>query len=182
MKNGTNIWKKRMTFFEIVSSNSDYCEKVQNVDNTKFAIIYKDVAMDIILGISRCGECVFIDKTKVYMINNKNEFMYCSKLVEIPYNLIIENMHNEFVDLMCLDNFNMSEIFPFFEIVEFVFNNLINDYWIDLAWLWYQNFSIVEKNKLVDALQNLINEKRISQNKRQEIKKEYESILKMLNK
>ncbi|MCM1500964.1 MAG: hypothetical protein NC124_21100 [Clostridium sp.] len=71
---------------------------------------------------------------------------------------------------------NVMDIFPFYETVQFALNNMENDYWFNLAMLWYEKFNTGQQSKLIYALSKIECSIQFSQKNRQYARKEIRRI------
>lgn len=163
MKYGNNKILERKKIYNLLKA---YGEAVRHNDEIRWITIYEDTLQELILGITNIGEYVFIDAGKIYLLNEKKMFLYCVKLLEIPYTAIQEYITLQFKKVMLEADVSGMEIFPYYEIVEFALDNLFNDYWVELAWSWYDHFSQSRKYELYDSLDKLSKMKKISQQNR----------------
>lgn len=169
MKYGNNIFFNREKIYNLLKASG---EVVRYTNEIHWITIYENTLQEVILGITNKGEYVFIDSGKFYLLNEKKMFLYCVKLLEVPYNVIQEYITLQFKkELLELDIREM-EIFPYYEIVEFALDNLLDDYWVELVWRWYEHFSQFQKNELYDSLDKLSKIKKISQRNRNIARKE----------
>lgn len=176
MKHGTDICEKRRKIFNIITSDYDYINIVHMTNDIRCIITFVDHEFDAMLGFSQNGEWVFKDKDALHILKEKKMFLYCAKLIEVPYETIKRCIHDNFNEIVSMENITISDMFPFYEIVEFIFGNFFDDYWLDLAWLWYMQLNLSEQEQLVDTLVNISKVKRISQRNRQKIKREIERV------
>ena len=176
MRNGIESIQKRKVFYNLVSSDVNN-DRMQVFDNLGVATIYFDDVNQIVLGISQDGDYVFVEKNRIYILNNKKKYLYCAKLVEVQFELIEKQIEDKYNEILTANNYNVLELFPIFQIVEFVFCNLINDYWFELSWRWYHNLNSFDKKQLLKALYDIEKNKKISQKNRQIVKKEIQRVL-----
>lgn len=173
MKNGTDMTDVLKGFYKIAVN---YNVQIQKMNGIRWIVILEKDFEHLILGITNAGQWLFKDGEKYYILINKKIFLYCAKLLEIPYEEISKDMEERFEEIIKNEKISLSVIFPYFQIVEFAFGNLMNDYWFELAWAWYENFELSERKKLISQLENLSEIKKISQKNRQKVIKEIKRI------
>lgn len=169
MKHGKSKFLNQEKVYNLLKANG---EVVQYSAEIQWIIIYENTLQELILGITNIGEYVFIDAGKTYLLNEKKMFLYCVKLLEIPYTTIQEHITLRFKKVLLEADVGEMEIFPYYEIVEFALDNLFNDYWVELVWRWYDHFSQYRKYELYDSLDKLSKMKKISQQNRNIAKRE----------
>lgn len=174
MEHGNDTSYKLETFFEIAVS---YNERVQQTNDIQWIIIFDETRKKEVLGISKAGKWVFKDEERFFVLKDKKNFLCCVKLLEIPYIEIKANVEERFTEIMNKEGVCLSTIFPFFQIVEFVFCNLFDDYWFDLAWLWYEKLHMSERYKLASQLEKISKTKKISQRNRQKANREAKNLV-----
>lgn len=176
MKCGNDISTELKSFFEKAVS---YNTIVQKTHDIQWIIIFVDNNKKEILGISQAGQWVFKDERRFYVLKELKMFLCCVKLLEIPYIDIKTKVEENLKEFVNKEEICVSSIFPFFQIVEFAFCNMLNDYWIDLAWRWYEKLNLFERYKLVATLETISETMKISQRIRQKAKME---VTKLINK
>ena len=169
MKPGNDIENELRNFFELAER---YNTKVQNTNSIKWIILFEESNKKEKLGISQEGQWVFNDERKIYILKDRKMFLYCVKLLEIPYFDIKTSLEENFKEILKQETICISLIFPFFQIVEFAFSNLFDDYWFNLAWMWYEMLSLSERIKLIGQLETISETKKLSQRNRQKAKRE----------
>lgn len=179
MKNGNNL-SKRIYFFELLKNNMSE-SIVRKINNTSWTAVFEANSSKEILGITEKGEWVFEDEDRFFIIQKKTMYLHCVKLLEISYDVIKEKIENRFEEILEKHNIGIMDIFPFFEIVEFAFGNLQNDYWFNLAWMWYERFLLPQRYDLIELLNNISGNKKISQKNRQRIRKEIHEMERYVN-
>lgn len=177
MKHGINECEKRKEMFDLISNQYASKNIVKTTNDIKYIVTYSDIKFDVSFGFSQEGEWVFKEKDNICVLIKPKMFLYCIKLIEVPYKKIQMYIDEKFKEIYCIGNIHMVDFFPFPEMVSFVFYNMFDDYWLDLAWLWYEQLDVHEQRKLVDALKNLTTNKKISQTNRQKIKREIGRIM-----
>ena len=169
MKHGNNNISNLKNVYELLKING---EAVRYTENIQWITIYENILHKLILGITDKGEYLFIDSGKLFLINEKKMFLYCVRLLEIPYAEIQKYIEVRFKNVLLEIKLMGMEIFPYYEIIEFALNNMFNDYWIELVWQWYEQLSQSDKIELCDLLGELTNMKKISQQNRNIAKRE----------
>jgi len=109
MEHGNDTPYKLETFFEIAVS---YNERVQQTNDIQWIIIFDETRKKEILGISKAGKWVFKDEERFFVLKDKKNFLYCVKLLEIPYIEIKANVEERFTEIMNKEGVCLSTIFP----------------------------------------------------------------------
>lgn len=169
MKSCYDVTNELKYFFKLAVR---YNIKVQNTNDLKWIILFEETGKKEKLGISQEGQWIFSDEEKFYELKEKKMFLYCVKLLEISYLDIKASVEKGYKELLSQENICISLIFPFFQIVEFAFSTLLDDYWFDLAWMWYENLNSFERNQLIGQLETISETKKMSQRNRQKAKRE----------
>ena len=174
MRHGNNLISQHKYFYKLIIANNDYVNYIFFTNGIKWISVYEK--MECSLGISQNGEWVLKNKSKFYLLNQQKQFLFCANLIESSYFEIKNYIEERFSNILQNEGINETELFPYFEIVEFVFKYFVDDYWFELAWMWYMQFDIIEKRKLYDLLKYISCNKKISQKNRQIVKKEIKEI------
>lgn len=166
---------KRICFFELVKSDLPD-NIVYNTNSISWISVFETITSKETLGISQAGEWVFRDAEKFYVLKNKRMYLHCAKLLEIPFDVIQIKIEDRFRNILKNREISFIDVFPFFEIIEFAFDNLPNDYWFELAWVWYKKFPLSERYELIALLDDISVNKKFSQKNRQKVKREIREI------
>lgn len=110
------------------------------------------------------------------MLDDDKKFLYCSDMLEVPYEKIKTKLQDRFKDVLKRNKINIITIFPFYQIVEFSLNNLIDDYWFELAMLWFEELDSSARGGLKDSLKKILGLKKISQKNRQRVGREIKKL------
>lgn len=162
----------RKDFFEEVVKYTEYDNCIFRRNGNTYLSIYEDDNLKCGIGISKSGDWLFWDTDKFYLLNESKNYLYCLKLVEIPYASVKNSIENRYKKIMRLISLDISKVFPAYYIVEFIFVNAKSDYWFGLAWEWYGNLSTEEKNMLENKLNAILKETWLSQKSRYRVRKE----------
>lgn len=157
-------------FYIRIKDNKSYNKHFFTSDQTRWVSIYECKMEDIKFGISEFGTWVFTTNKRFYCLDKRNA-LYCVRILEVPYKDIIETIQKRFKKIFD-DSINVMDVFPFYEIVEFALNNMKNDYWFNLAMLWYEGFNVEQQSKLIYALSQIECSMQFSQKNRQYARKE----------
>ena len=167
MLNGDNI-KERI---RIYNQFCEYNHKENNINGilVNWINVFEDINNNIILGITDTGKWIFAENNMYYMLDDLKSFLYCSNLLEYSFESIINCLNDRFD--FCKDNRIIYLLFPFQELFVFVGTYLINDYWFELAWNWFDQFPIDIQYSFIDLIIKLKNDNRLSQSNRQKASK-----------
>ena len=176
MEGETDISYKRKRIFKTITNCYKDMDIVQVTNDMHCIVMYRDRESDLWIGFSQNGQWVFKENIKMYVLHNTKMFLYCAKIIELPYETIQRYIYNNYKDILEKENISIFDVFPFGEIVRFIFGNFSDDYWLDLAWLWYDCLDLTEQIHIADTLVSLENVKRISQRNRQRIKWELKKL------
>lgn len=126
------------------------------------------------VGISQYGEWVINGRNRFIIINNYKSYLFCLPLLETPIEKLINNLNNFFNTLFI--TYDIFNIFPFVEIIKFALEYEKNDYWLNLAFNWYDKLENSKKIEFKSYLENIKNNKYISQKFRHKAVKEIKRI------
>lgn len=149
----------------------------QSNEEVRWITIFEKKELNVRLGISKTGKWVYEEKQVFYILNNKRDYLYCAKLLEIPYYLVHSKIQNQLKSFFAKEKVDVREVFPFYEIVEFAFINLLDDYWFELALDWYKELPREEKYQLVGLIESITKNSRLSQKNRHKAKREIKNSL-----
>ena len=161
---------KKNSFFNMVKYSSKI-NLINKSEDISWVVVFQGIYQEE-LGISEIGEWIFWNKKDYYPLNKKKMYLYSVKLLEYSYDTIEKQLYRRFDFIIKNKEISIFEIFPFFEIVEFVFEYMNNEYWFELAWLWYEHLSFLDKYRLVGLLEKISSNKKFSQKNRQKVRKE----------
>lgn len=181
MKNGINGSSKLKRFYDLAGFSNKCNYNFQHEKNVQWLTIYTNIELDIVIGISQMGEWICKDSKGFYELKNNRMYLYCVKLLEIPFDKVRKEIEDRFMYLSEYKEISLLEIFPYFDIVEFAFKNMISNYWFTLAWEWYKELPLDEHYKLISALDSISNIMKISQGNRQIAKAEVRKLEKNFN-
>lgn len=163
-------------FYKTVINYQKYNNLLNNTNGIYWINIYDENLIDSYIGVSQDGKWVLKQGQKVIILDNEKKFLFCSNMLEIPYQKIKTGLEERFSDIIQTENINIVSIFPFYQLIKFGFNNLFDDYWFDLSIQWYEELELPMKNELKDALKNILLVKKISQKNRQRAKREIKKL------
>lgn len=165
-----------VAFYKIVANNEKLKNLVTNTDDISWIDIYDDEINDLHMGISQDGIWILKYRKNIYMLDDDKKFLYCSDMLEVPYEKIKTKLQDRFKDVLKRNKINIITIFPFYQIVEFSLNNLIDDYWFELAMLWFEELDSSARGGLKDSLKKILGLKKISQKNRQRVGREIKKL------
>lgn len=154
-------------FYKIAVNNEKLNNLLYNTDGMSWIDIYDDEIKDVHFGISQNGNWILKYARNIYILDDKKKFLYCSNILEVPYEKIKTKLEERFKDVIKRENINIIMIFPFYQIVEFSLNNLLDDYWFELAMLWFEELELPARSGLKDSLKKILEIKKISQKNHQ---------------
>lgn len=163
-------------FYKLVINYKKYNNLMNNTNGINCVNIYDEDLIDSYIGVSQDGNWVLKQGLNIYILDSKKKFLFCSNILEIPYQKIKTNLEERFSDIIKLENINIVSIFPFYQLIEFGLNNLFDDYWFNLSIQWYEELEWPMKKQLKGALENILLVKKISQKNRQKAKKEIKKL------
>lgn len=133
-------------------------------------VIYEQQECKRIIGITEQGEW-FVQTDISYQLLKEIKPLYkILNILEIPFDKIEMDMIKRFGDLM--QKYDIRIIFPFYRIVEYTFSNAQSPYWIELAYSWYIMLNDEQKNNLSFFLTQIVENKKLPQQFRHQIRKE----------
>ena len=119
------------------------------------------------LGIASNGVWVIEGKNQIHLIDSFNKYLCCVSMLETPAQLIIKQLQMKFGNI--IEKQSISMLFPFYEIIEFTLSKMEQDYWFELAMVWYEILEDWEKIKLEKLLLVICRNKKFSQKNRQTV-------------
>lgn len=168
------------SFFDVVKNFSEvdtslfhYC------DNLSWIVLINEESSEKKLGITNLGDWIIETPTKLFILDNDKSFIYAISMLEIPLELVKQRINEKFLNIT--KDFEAGDIFPYYEIVSFVFNYSFSDYWFNLAFLWFEKFDNVQKNRLTTILKKLATNNKLPQKNQHKIKKEIRLIKSAMN-
>ena len=115
-----------------------------------------------------------IRKETFCILDKEKSLLYFINLLEDSIEEIKDKIHS------LLASFNESiethQIFPFYEIVKFVFEYEQVDYWVNLAFEWYDQFNFSDKQSLKEIIEKLMHNHSLSQKTRHRAKRELKKL------
>ncbi len=104
-------------------------------------------------------------------LTDSKSYLYVMVLLEQTMDELTSKLNESlnFIDIP------IDSIFPFKEIVKIGFEQR-GGYWVELAFIWYDNLSMVQKESLIDSLDDLAKSKRATQKLRQRAIKEIKQL------
>jgi len=146
--------------------------KAQNRNDEKIEwVVISDLnSSQIEIGITRNGYWGIKSRDCLSLLDKESSLLYFIVLLEYPMENIKRSLTaslEQFVEMPRLNH-----VFPFFEIVKFVFDYNSSTYWIELAFEWYDQFTFQEKQVLKESMDKLIINYSVSQKTRQKAKRE----------
>ena len=145
---------------------------IHNCDNLSWIVLINEVSSEKKLGITNLGDWIIETQTKLFILDNEKSFYYAISMLEMPIELVKQRIEERFLNIT--KDFEAEDIFPFYEIVSYVFNYSISDYWFNLAFQWFEKFDNVQKSRLVIVLEKLASNTKFPQKSRHMIKKEFD--------
>ena len=139
------------------------------INETGNIIIYCQKKNNRIIGITSNGEWFVEIDTKFYLLKELKPFYKLISILEIPFETIEEEINERFK--MAEINFDARYIFPFYPIVERVFQKPQSLYWLELAYSWYELLDDKQKYGLIPIIQDLNMNTKLSQKLRQKMRK-----------
>ena len=160
-------------FFDVAKKLSGIDTSLfHNCDNLSWIVLINEESSEKKLGISNLGDWIIETPTNFFILDNEKSFLYAISMLEMPIELVKQRINKRFLNIM--KEFEAEDIFPFYEIVSYVFNYSISDYWFNLAFQWFEKFDNVQKSRLVIVLEKLASNTKFPQKSRHMIKKEFD--------
>lgn len=150
------------------STNFNYVNGIQ------YLVLFKQKTGKRIVGITNNGEWIVETNVESFILKDKVSLFKLMSLLEIPFSEIENQILTKYKYL--LGKYDVRNIFPFFEIIEYVFLNLPSLYWFELAYIWFMMLSVSQKMRLIPLLEEIIVNKKLTQPLRQKIAKQLNSI------
>lgn len=171
MKYGGNKLNELVNFYKNVITYSELNKLVNVTNNINWVDIFDEENSKITIGVSQLGKWVLKNEQNFYVLDDKI-YLYCVRVLEIPYNIVKMKIEDRFFKIFEKENVDVNIIFPFCQIIEFTLNNLLDDYWFELAMKWYENLEFSLQQRLMASLEVISKAMKISQKNRQYAKKE----------
>ena len=128
----------------------------------------------ITLGIAQDGIWLYKSFANTQIIEEPKSFMYVMVFLEMSYVEIKNSIMSNIIEID--QTTDIREIFPFFEIIKFVLEYNISDYWFELALNWFDELNASDKIALKSALEKSVNCRRLHQRTRHRIQKEIKKL------
>ena len=135
----------------------------------------------MILGISQEGKWILNNKNYFCILSDKRDYLYCSSMLEVPYEEIKIQIEKKFNSIMENEKIDLISIFPIIQLIEFTFVHLKNDYWFELAMGWYENLDLSIQYKLISLFKIISETGKFSQKNRQRARKEVKKLERLKN-
>ncbi|GEM_PF-2127434 len=167
---GANVKNDLLNFYQ-QSENDDSIEKTNFIEiNNKSCLILFQTEGSIIVGITNDGDWFWKTSIEFLLLKEKRLFLRLIRLLEIPLTEIekqIDMRLNKYIK-----DYDVKKIFPFFDIVQYVFYHGPSVYWIELAYSWFGMLNPEQKQELMPRLSDLATNKGLSQSLRRKIRKD----------
>ena len=160
---------ERLIFYRSISTNSEiYYSHVDGIEDAVEWIglfEFENEQKKERLGITNKGVWIIENRNGIYLLDVFKNYLYCMSILELPAQFIIEEIQNKFEN--SVEKHSICALFPFYEILEFALSNMKDDYWFELAMMWYEILEDGEKKKLESFLLAICENKKFSQKNRQ---------------
>ena len=129
---------------------------------------------EITLGIGQDGSWLYESSANTQIIGDSKSFMCVMVFLEMSYVEIKNSIvsHIKGVD----QTTDIRDVFPFSEIIKFVLEYGISDYWFDLALNWFDELDAVNKIALKPALEKNANSRSLHQRTRHRMLRELKNL------
>ncbi len=125
------------------------------------------------IGISEDGFWVVEERSGLRILDSAKSLVRIKILLEKP----IEKIRRELITYFCSSNIieDVDDIFPFIKIIQGVLEDGF-DYWMELAFKWYDEFPLERKIVLKNTLSKIVENKSVTQKLRHKARKELKRI------
>ena len=158
-----------------ITSNKAYLSTLhRNDDAIKWVLIFGLDNSHREIGITQNGYWGVKSSDHFRIFNKETSLLYFIILLEYPIEDIKRKLIlslNDFIELQ-----KINRVFPFGEIVKFVFEYNSSNYWVALAFEWFDQFTASEKQVLKESIDKIKNNYSLSQKVRQKAKKELKQL------
>lgn len=164
-----------LKFYNVVAK-SNLADKIDfnYINNAQYLTLFEQKDGKRIVGITNKGEWISITKTESFILKDESSYFKLINLLETPFSEIESNIRIRYKYLYY--KYDIRNIFPFYEIIKYVFLHLTSMYWFELAYTWFEMLQISQKTKLKPILQEIITNNKLTQPLRQKITKELKYI------
>ena len=107
---------------------------------------------------------------------NTTTILFTTPVLVLSYDYIKKDIEKKYNEVISITKTEIINIFPFFEIISFVFDKMKNDYWFEKAMGWYYYLEVEQKILLIKKLENISTSKIYSQSNRHLAQKEYNNL------
>jgi len=129
-----------------------------------------------VIGITSQGDWFLNTKYEFCLLNEESSYFKLVNLLEVSYIDIRDQIYMRFDQLLDNDNYRVENIFPFYNIIKFVFQYMPSTYWLELAYGWLDMLTLSQKKQLMPILKELTETKRLSQQLRHRIRKDLRTL------
>lgn len=175
MKAGEWMKNKLLDLYNVANENIIIRETCfENINTINYLVLFDYSEKQYKLLVDNQGELSIGEEAKMIKIENSKSYLFLMNLLELPINEIKSQLRSRFY--LIWDKINILEVFPFFEIVYFVFQSPSSSYWFELAYSWFDDLSQKDKKKLILLLENYVDNKKGTQKIRHRIIKDIKKL------
>ena len=167
--------KLKRVYDYVISNKKTNVSRVQNRNDEmiEWVLVFELDNSHKEIGITQNGYWGIKLPYHFSILDKESSLLFFIVLLEHPIEDIerkLSSSLNKFMDLS-----KTNKVFPFLELVKFIFDYNSSSYWIDLAFKWYEQFTFSEKQVLKESIDKLVANNSISQKTRQKAKRELNS-------
>jgi len=164
-----------LNFYES-AEKSELVDKINFIhsNDTSCLVLFEQVESERIVGISNKGDWLLKINAEYCLLTEKLSLFKLINLLEVSFTEIENQIYKRFEHF--IQDYDIKIIFPFYEIVEYVFLYVPSIYWFELAYDWFDMLTINQKKELIPKLQEIATNKKLSQRLRQKIRKDLKNI------
>jgi len=144
------------SIYNLLSLNSDRINTSVIKDTNeeiRWVFVFNIDGLQGDVGITQYGQWGVNCPGNFCILDRYESLLYFIYLLEAPFEDIQKKLRSGLEN--DIERIDFNGIFPFFEIVMFVFEYKVSDYWINLAFEWYNHFLFLEKKSLKEAIERL---------------------------
>jgi len=166
----------KTTYTRLLDDNNIFQDSDITDMNVAWISTFTSANPSLELGITENGHWCIKSMNNFRELKCKQNLLYFINLLEIPINCITGKLCSSLNDVLNFECIDVFTLFPFVDIVCFVFDNVKSDYWLELALDWYVEFTPSMKEDLKVSLTGLVHKKVIPQKIRHRGMKELRNI------
>ena len=144
------------------------------INDTSCLVLFEQVESGRMIGISNKGDWLLKTNVEYCLLTEKLSFFKLINLLEVSFTEMENQIYKRFDHF--IQDYDIKIIFPFYDIVEYVFLYIPSMYWFELAYDWFDMLAINQKKELMPKLQEIATNKKLSQRLRQKIRKDLKNI------